>query len=87
MASKNQVIVITGAGSGVGRDSARLFLDQGWKVALIGRRTRTLEETVQNRKEAICVKCDVSDFEEVKKGFSTIVNKFGRIDVLFNIFM
>ena len=84
MTNKNQVIVITGAGSGVGRDSARLFLRKGWKVALIGRRIETLEETAQNHTEAICVKCDVSDFEAVEDGFSTIVNKFGRVDVLFN---
>ena len=84
MVKKHQVIVITGAGSGVGRDSARLFLDRGWKVALIGRRMETLEETAQNHKEAVCVKCDVSNYHAVEDAFSTILNKFGRIDVLFN---
>ena len=72
---KNQVIVITGAGSGVGRDSARLFLDRGWKVALLGRRIETLEETAQNHKKAICVQCDVSDFDAVERAFSTVVHK------------
>ena len=75
MVKKNQVIVITGAGSGVGRDSARLFLDRGWKVALIGRRIEALQETTQNHTEAICVKCDVSDFKAVEDGFSTIIKK------------
>ena len=84
MVKKHQVIVITGAGSGVGRDCARLFLDRGWKVALLGRRMETLEETAQNHKEAVCVKCDVSNYNAVEDAFSTILNKFGRIDVLFN---
>ena len=66
MTNKNQVIVITGAGSGVGRDSARLFLDRGWKVALIGRRMKPLEETAKNHRDALCVKCDVSDFKAVE---------------------
>ena len=82
--NKKQVIVITGAGSGVGRDCARLFLDRDWKVALIGRRMETLKETAQNHQEAICVQCDVSDFKAVEDSFSSIVNKFGHIDVLFN---
>ena len=84
MTDKNQVIVITGAGSGVGRDCAQLFLDRGWKVALMGRRMETLQETAQNHKGAICVKCDVSNFEEVESAFSTIESKLGHIDVLFN---
>ena len=84
MVGKNQVIVITGAGSGVGRDAVRVFLDRGWRVALIGRRLETLEETAQNHTEAFCVKCDVSDFTAVGDSFSNIVKKFGRIDVLFN---
>jgi NADP-dependent 3-hydroxy acid dehydrogenase YdfG len=45
---ENKVIVITGAGSGVGRDCAKLFLEKGWQVALLGRRIAPLEETAQS---------------------------------------
>ena len=40
-----ETILITGAGSGIGRETARLFLENGWNVALAGRRAAALEET------------------------------------------
>ena len=40
-----QSIIITGAGSGIGRVTARTFLDAGWKVGLIGRREDALRDT------------------------------------------
>jgi NADP-dependent 3-hydroxy acid dehydrogenase YdfG len=81
---ENKVIVITGAGSGVGRDCAQLFLDKGWRVALLGRRMAPLEETAQSHENSMVVPCDVSNYQAVETAFATIINQWNCIDVLFN---
>ena len=81
---KNKVIVITGAGSGVGRDCAKLFLEKGWRVALLGRRIGPLEETAQSHENSMVVPCDVSNYQAVETAFGTIINQWKCIDVLFN---
>jgi NAD(P)-dependent dehydrogenase (short-subunit alcohol dehydrogenase family) len=73
------IILITGAGAGIGRATARTFLDAGWDVALLGRRRETLEETAQGRPARILV-CDVGDPTGVEAAFATL----SRLDVLFN---
>ena len=73
------IILITGAGAGIGRATARTFLDAGWEVALLGRRRETLEETAQGRPARIFV-CDVGDPAGVEAAFATLP----RLDVLFN---
>jgi NAD(P)-dependent dehydrogenase (short-subunit alcohol dehydrogenase family) len=78
--------VITGAGSGVGRAAALALLNDGYGVALAGRRKDALEETagMTNAGQALVVPTDVSDPEAVGKLFSTVKETFGRLDVLFN---
>jgi NAD(P)-dependent dehydrogenase (short-subunit alcohol dehydrogenase family) len=78
--------VITGAGSGVGRAAALALLNDGYGVALAGRRRDALEETagMTNAGQALVVPTDVSDPEAVGKLFSTVKETFGRLDVLFN---
>jgi hypothetical protein len=77
-------IVITGAGGGIGRATARAFLDAGWSVALVGRRRETLEETAAGRAGALIVPFDVSDPAAVDAGFANIAAEWGRVDALFN---
>ncbi|OYX24897.1 MAG: 3-oxoacyl-ACP reductase [Rhodobacterales bacterium 32-66-7] len=72
-------IVITGAGAGIGRATARAFLAAGWQVTLLGRREATLVETA-NGHPAQILPCDVRDPESVAKAFAQIP----RLDVLFN---
>ncbi len=78
-----QGIVITGAGSGIGRATARSFLDAGWRVALLGRREEALRETAGDR-AALILSCDVSDPAQVDAAFARIARDWGRIDALFN---
>jgi NAD(P)-dependent dehydrogenase (short-subunit alcohol dehydrogenase family) len=78
-----QGIVITGAGSGIGRATARTFLAAGWRVALIGRREEALHETAGDA-SALVLPCDVSDPAAVDAAFARIGAEWGRLDVLFN---
>ncbi|SEN82191.1 NADP-dependent 3-hydroxy acid dehydrogenase YdfG [Paracoccus alcaliphilus] len=79
-----QGIVITGAGSGIGRATARQFLQAGWRVALIGRHQDTLAETAQDHADALTLPCDVRDAAAVDACFDQIATRWGRIDALFN---
>ncbi|UCC16537.1 MAG: SDR family oxidoreductase [Dehalococcoidales bacterium] len=84
----SKVAVITGAGSGIGRATTLVFLADGYKVALAGRRLSTLEETVElagdNSQNAIAVVTDITVPEQVTNLFSKAKETFGRIDVVFN---
>ncbi len=72
-------ILITGAGAGIGRATARAFLAAGWEVSLLGRRPDRLEETA-NGAAARILPCDVGDPAEVTAAFANLP----RLDVLFN---
>ena len=80
-------IVITGAGSGVGRATALAFLNAGWGVTLLGRRTDALEETVATATKtegALAIPTDVTDEDAVTAAFDATAAKFGKVDALFN---
>ncbi|MDB2389607.1 SDR family oxidoreductase [Alphaproteobacteria bacterium] len=79
-----KTILITGAGSGIGRATARAFLDAGYKVGLIGRRRETLDETANGHENALILPCDVSDADAVAASFDNAFGVWGRLDVLFN---
>jgi NAD(P)-dependent dehydrogenase (short-subunit alcohol dehydrogenase family) len=72
-------ILITGAGAGIGRATARAFLAAGWEVSLLGRRRAALEETAGDHKARILT-ADVGDPAEVEAAFAQL----SRLDVLFN---
>jgi NAD(P)-dependent dehydrogenase (short-subunit alcohol dehydrogenase family) len=72
-------ILITGAGAGIGRATARLFLAEGWDVTLLGRRRPALEETAGDQPARILT-ADVGDPAEVQAAF----DQLSRLDVLFN---
>lgn len=79
-----RTIVITGAGSGIGRATAQLLLSQGWNVVLAGRTKSTLEETAQSHPSAQVIPTDVTDASAVDELFSAAQQRFGSVDVLFN---
>ncbi|WP_278876185.1 SDR family oxidoreductase [Paracoccus yeei] len=79
-----QNILITGGGSGIGRVTARLFLERGWRVGLIGRRQDALEETAAKNPNALVLSCDVTDPQAVDAAFARAAGEWGRLDVLFN---
>jgi len=77
-------IVITGASAGIGRDCAERFIALGWNVALIARRAEALEAVAGDAQNALALPCDVTDDAAVEVAFDATVERFGRLDVLFN---
>ncbi|HMA11879.1 MAG TPA: SDR family oxidoreductase [Steroidobacteraceae bacterium] len=83
MASK--VALVTGGGSGIGRAVAIALADQGYRVAVAGRRLAQLEETAAASKgEMLPMSVDVTDAAAVHEMVARTVARFGRLDVLFN---
>ena len=77
-------ILITGASGGIGRATARAFLDAGWRVGLIGRREDALAEAAAGAATALLLPCDVTDPASVDAAFDRALAEWGRIDCLFN---
>jgi NAD(P)-dependent dehydrogenase (short-subunit alcohol dehydrogenase family) len=88
MSSADKVVIITGAGSGIGKRTALAFFQAGYAVALAGRRAELLEETAAaagpSGSQALAVATDVTDPQSIKNLFAKTQETFGRLDVLFN---
>jgi NAD(P)-dependent dehydrogenase (short-subunit alcohol dehydrogenase family) len=83
MASK--VALVTGGGSGIGRAVALRLAEEGYRVAIAGRRLSALEETaVAGKGGMLTLAVDVTDAEAVRGMIDQVVAQFGRLDVLFN---
>ncbi len=78
-----RTILVTGAGSGIGRATARAFLAAGWQVALMGRREAALFETAAGA-EVLILPADVGQPDQVERAFARLAQEWGRLDVLFN---
>ena len=76
--------VVTGAGSGLGRVVATALLDEGYRVALAGRRRAGLEETAGGRDSALVVPTDVANADSVAGLFAAARDRWGRVDLLVN---
>lgn len=87
--SSPPVAVVTGAGSGVGRATVLKFASEGWNVALIGRRSEGLAETITlapaaARKGLAALPCDLAQPDGIVTTARDIIGRFGRVDVLVN---
>lgn len=83
----SKTIVITGAGSGIGRATALAFAARGDRVVLAGRRAEALAETralLADPALGLAVPTDVTDEAAVAQLFEATASAFGRVDVLFN---
>jgi 3-oxoacyl-[acyl-carrier protein] reductase len=85
---KDKVAVVTGASQGIGRETALALSQAGAKVAVAARNEEKLAALVAEISAAggaaFAVKMDVADAEQVKAGFTQILEKFGRLDILVN---
>ena len=79
---KGNVIAITGASSGIGRETARLLVEAGAKVALGARRLDRLNELVKElgKDSAVAIQMDVTSADENNKFISKTIETFGRLD-------
>jgi NAD(P)-dependent dehydrogenase (short-subunit alcohol dehydrogenase family) len=88
MAANKKVAIVTGAGSGIGKATALALLEEGYRVALAGRRPEPLQQTIaeagESGSQAIAIPTDVSNPQSVRALFAKAKEEFGRIDVLFN---
>jgi NAD(P)-dependent dehydrogenase (short-subunit alcohol dehydrogenase family) len=88
MNAHDKVAIVTGAGSGIGKAVAMAFLQEGYRVALAGRRQEALAQAVAEAKasaeQALAVPTDVRDPASVSALFAKTKEAFGRLDVLFN---
>ncbi len=73
-------VLITGASSGIGAATAEVFLQAGWRVGVLARRAKPLEEIAAQYENAIPLPADVTDPTAMSDAF----DQFGHIDVLFN---
>ncbi len=88
MSEQGKVAIITGAGTGIGARTALALLEEGYSVALAGRRVEPLEATATEAglaaSRALVVPTDVCDPAAVQTLFANTKERFGRLDLLFN---
>lgn len=84
----NQVVVITGASSGIGMTTARMLAKSGAKVVAVARRKSKLDDLVSEIKadggEAIAIEADVTSLEDMQRAANLAKDTFGRLDVWVN---
>lgn len=83
---KGKVIIVMGASSGIGEASVRKIAEKGGKLVIAARREDKLKEIADSLPDADIsyLKADVTNYEEVKQVIDYAMEKYGRIDVLFN---
>ena len=85
---KDQVVLITGASSGIGRDAAMEFAKLGANIVLVARKKDKLEQTANELKifdtSILVCPCDVSNRVQVKEMSNIVLEKFGSVDILVN---
>jgi len=82
-----RVALVTGGGAGIGQVCSRTLLEAGFSVAICGRDQDKLDRTIAesgNPESMLGIACNVSSEQEVDNLFKGIMEKFGRIDVVFN---
>ena len=85
---KNQTVIITGGGKGIGQAIARRFAEEGARVAIweadeiAGE--ETAKEIITKGQQANCFKCDITDEESIQNALSEVSEKFGIPDILIN---
>lgn len=79
-----KVAVVTGGNSGIGLETARRFVSEGADVVITGRRQDALDEAVKSIGKCVTgVQGDVANLADLDRLYSTVAQRFGRIDVLF----
>lgn len=88
-ALKGKTIVVTGGGSGLGKAMTRYFLELGANVAISSRNLEKLQNTAKELEQetggsCLPVQCDVRHYDQVEAMLKTVLDTFGKVDVLLN---
>ncbi len=78
-----KTVLITGASTGIGRETAKYFQENGWNVAAT-MRSPDKETELTTLQNVICLKLDVTDERSIALALETTIDKFGAIDVIVN---
>jgi 3-oxoacyl-[acyl-carrier protein] reductase len=85
---QGKVAIITGAAAGIGEATARLFAEEGAKLALLDVAMEPLEKVVSEINggggKAVAIRCNVADENQVKGMVKTVMGEFGKIHILIN---
>ena len=84
-----RVAVVTGCSTGLGVQMAKALANQGCSIVAVARRQNLIDEVAVQIKEeygveTLAVRCDITDTDMVNAMVDTVMEKFGRIDVLIN---
>jgi NAD(P)-dependent dehydrogenase (short-subunit alcohol dehydrogenase family) len=88
-ALKDQVIIVTGGGTGLGRAMTKYFLELGANVVISSRKLDVLEKTAEELRQetggkVLAVQCDVREYHQVEQMIGDTLSHFGQIDALVN---
>ncbi|WP_234122445.1 SDR family oxidoreductase [Clostridium hydrogenum] len=78
-----KTVFITGTSSGIGRETAKLFSNNGWNVIATMRKPE-IETELNKNKNIKILRCDVKETESIKQAIKEGIDYFGKIDVLIN---
>ena len=88
MTPSKEIVWVTGGGTGIGQAVALLFARKGYRVAISGRRSEALQETLQIdptlKDQLLAIPIDVSNPDDVDKALERICNQWGQVTILIN---
>jgi len=84
MRLSNKTALITGGNSGIGLATARLFLAEGARVAIVGRNKKTLDAAAETLgPDVLAIQADVTDVEATERAVAATAERLGKLDVVF----
>ncbi len=81
---RSRIVVVTGAGTGIGRATAHAFAAEGARVVAVGRRIGLLQETASGYERIVPLAADITAAGEPERIMDSVRQRYGRLDVLIN---